>query len=137
MITGIAHVCIGCTDLAAVERFYCKCLGFTKRFDFIKGEKVIGFYLQVASNMFLEFFQADSVPAGGSPIRHICLETDDIDGVIARLQAHGYQVGEKKMGCDHSLQVWAGNAPDGVEIEFHQYSPESCQLTGQPCQVNW
>ncbi|MEI8195745.1 MAG: VOC family protein [Phycisphaerae bacterium] len=137
MIKGIAHVCIGCKDLAEAERFYCQCLGFTKRFDFVKGEKVIGFYLQVGPNMYLEFFQADSVPAAGSPIRHICLETDDLDGVIARLTAHGYQVGEKKLGADHSFQVWASNAPDGVAIEFHQYTPESCQITGKNCVVNW
>ncbi len=137
MIKGLAHVCIGCTDLAAVERFYCQCLGFTKRFEFVKGEKVIGFYLQVVPNVYLEFFVADSVPPAGSPIRHICLETDDIDDVIARLKAHGYKVGQKTVGADHSPQVWASDAPDGVAIEFHQYTPESCQTTGKPCEVNW
>lgn len=137
MIKGIAHVCIGCRDLAEVERFYCKCLGFSKRFEFVKGGKVVGFYLEVGPSMYLEFFQADEVPAAGSPIRHICLETDDIDEVIARLKAHGYEVGKKTVGADHSPQVWARNAPDGVAIEFHQYTPQSCQITGQPCEVDW
>src|ERR1035437_2875567 len=132
MIKGIAHVCIGCKDLAEVERFYCQCLGFTKRFEFTKDREVIGFYIQVVPNVYLEFFQADSVPAAGSPIRHICLETDDSDDVIARLQSHGYEVGQKKIGADHSPQVWASNAPDGVAIEFHQYTPQSCQITGEP-----
>ena len=137
MIKGLAHVCIGCTDLAAVERFYCQCLGFTKRFEFVKGGKVIGFYLQVVPNVYLEFFLADSVPAAGSPIRHVCLETDDIDGVIIRLTAHGYKVGQKSVGADHSPQVWASDAPDVVAIEFHQYTPQSCQITGKPCEVSW
>lgn len=137
MIKGIAHVCIGATDLAEVERFYCGCLGFTKKFDFIRSGKIIGFYLQVAPNSFLEFFQADSVPCVASPIRHICLETDDIDGVIARVKSCGYKIGEKKLGSDHSPQVWISNAPDGVAIEFHQYTPQSCQITGENCNANW
>lgn len=137
MIKGIAHVCIGCKDLAEVERFYCNALGFTKRFEFVKNGKVIGFYLQVVPNVYLEFFQADSVPNAGGPIRHLCLETDDIDGVIARLKSCGYKVGEKKMGADHSMQVWAGDAPDGVAIEFHQYNEESSQRTGRNCEVTW
>ena len=137
MIKGIAHVCVGCKDLAEVERFYCKALGFTKQFEFTKKGKVIGFYLQVSPGVYLEFFQADSVPVAGSPIRHLCLETDDIDGVIARLSACGYKVGEKKVGADHTPQVWAGDAPDGVAIEFHQYTAESCRRTGKACEVNW
>jgi catechol 2,3-dioxygenase-like lactoylglutathione lyase family enzyme len=137
MIKGIAHVCIGATDLAAVERFYCGCLGFTKKFDFLRQGKVIGFYLQVAPNSFIEFFQSDSVPQAGSPIRHICLETDDIDGVIARVKQCGYQIGEKKVGSDHSPQVWIKDAPDGVAIEFHQYTPESAQITGKTVIANW
>lgn len=137
MIKGLAHVCIGCTDLAAVERLYCDTLGFKRQFDFVKNGKLVGFYLQIAPGSFLEFFQADSVPYVGSPIRHICLETDDIDAVIARLTAEGYKVGEKKLGSDQAWQVWLQNAPDGVAIEFHQYTPQCSQVTGKPCVVNW
>ena len=137
MIKGIAHVCIGCSDLAVVERFYCQCLGFTKQFEFVKSGKVVGFYLQVVPNMYLEFFQADSVPVTASPIQHLCLETDDIDATIARLKSHGYETGEKKLGADHTPQVWTRNAPDGIAIEFHQYTPQSCQITGHPCEVDW
>lgn len=137
MIKGIAHACIGCTDLAQVERFYCKALGFTKRFEFVKQAKVIGFYLQVVPGVYLEFFQADSVPNAGSPIRHLCLETDDLDEVIARLRSNGYKVGDKTMGADHTPQAWVKDAPDGVAIEFHQYTAESCQRTGKPCEVTW
>ena len=137
MIKRIAHICIGCTDLTEVERFYCQCLGFTKRFDFMKNGKCIGFYLEVGEGGFLEFFRADEVPCAGSPIRHLCLETDDIDGVIDRLNQGGYKVGQKKVGADRTWQVWVGNAPDGVAIEFHQYTPQSSQFTGEVCQVTW
>ncbi len=36
------------------------------------------------------------------------------------------------MGADRSRQMWTQD-PDGVRIEFHQYTPGSCQLTGAPC----
>ncbi len=137
MIKRLAHVCIGCKDLAAVERLYCQGLGFRKRFDFTKNGKVVGFYLEIGDGTFLEVFQADEVPWYGSPIRHLCLETDDLDAVATRVSDLGYDVSEKKLGADNTWQVWIRNAPDGVAIEVQQYTPESCQFTGQPCVVNW
>lgn len=135
MIKGIAHVCLHASDLAAAENFYCKVLGLQKRFDFIRQGKLIGFYLQVANQMFIEIFQSDVSPATGS-IRHLCLETDDLDSLIAQVKARGGAIKAKTMGCDHSWQAWI-KAPDGVDIEFHQYTPQSCQTTGQTCQTNW
>ncbi|MBI1336855.1 MAG: VOC family protein [Phycisphaera sp.] len=137
MIKQLAHVCIGCTDLDAATRFYCDCLGFTRVFDFVKDEKTIGFYLGAGGNTYIEFFKADSVPDTASPIRHLCLETDDIDAVIAQLHKYGYHTGPKKVGGDQSWQVWVSDAPDHVKIEFHQYTDQSSQRTGKTCYVNW
>lgn len=137
MIKALAHVCIGCTDLAEVERFYIQALGFTKRFDFVKHDRRIGFYLQVAEHQFLEFFLADSLPPQAGPIRHLCLETDDLDATIARLREHGYETRPKQLGADRAWQAWMVNAPDRVAIEFHQYTPDCSQHTGRTCVVNW
>jgi catechol 2,3-dioxygenase-like lactoylglutathione lyase family enzyme len=137
MVKGIAHICLGATDLAAAERFYCGGLGMTKRFDFIRQDKLVGFYLYAGNNTFIEIFAADSIPPGGNALRHICLETDNIDAMIERVKSHGIALtSEKKLGADQSWQVWI-KAPDGVAIEFHQYTPQSSQLTGKPCIVNW
>ena len=137
MIKGIAHVCIGCTDLTAVRRLYCDTLGFTPRFEFKRKGNVFGFYLEVSPGMYLEFFQSDSVPPAGSPIRHFCLETDDLDGVIGKLRAAGYTVTDRKLGADQAWQAWLKDAPDGVAIEFHQYTPNCSQRTGRTCEVDW
>lgn len=137
MIKRIAHVCIGAKNLDAVEKLYCGALGFSKRFDFIKNDKVVGFYLHAGDDTFLEVFHADEVPWHGSPIRHLCLETDDLDAVLAKVKAQGYKVGEKKLGADHTWQFWIQDAPDGVAIEVQQYTKESCQHTGKACVVNW
>ncbi len=137
MIKRIAHVCIGATDLVEIEKLYCGALGFTKRFDFTKKGKVVGFYLHAGNDTFLEVFHADEVPWHGSPIRHLCLETDDLDGLMARVKAAGYETGEKTMGADNTWQFWLKNCPNGVAIEVQQYTKDSCQHTGKPCEITW
>lgn len=125
MIRGIAHLCIRVADLEQTARFYCDGLGLKKAFDFIRDGKVIGFYLHVGNGNYLEIFQREPVEAGPSPIDHLCLETDSIDEVNARLSAAGYAVGEKKMGADHAWQAWLTD-PDGVRIELHEYTADCC-----------
>jgi catechol 2,3-dioxygenase-like lactoylglutathione lyase family enzyme len=137
MTRRIAHVCIGATDLAAVERLYCEGLGFERRFDFTKAGRLVGFYLHAGNETFLEVFLSDAVPPHGNPIRHFCIEVDDLDAVRSRVQAMGYVVTDKAMGADHTWQFWIRNAPDGVQIELQQYTPESCQQTGRPCEITW
>lgn len=133
MIKGIAHICIASADLAATERFYCSGLGFKKSFDFLRGGKVIGFYLEVVKNSYVEVFRHDVIDAEAkSPISHICFETDDIDGISRRLKKQGYHVTDKTLGADHSWQTWTAD-PAGVKIEFHQYTATSTQVTGQNC----
>jgi lactoylglutathione lyase/glyoxylase I family protein len=137
MIKGLAHVCIAATDLTATEEFYCSGLGFTKLFDFVrKGEK-IGFYLTVAESTYIEAFRHDAVDVQAkSPISHICFEVSDIDEVIGRIRSHAYEVTEKRLGADNSWQAWTAD-PSGVKIEFHQYTKESSQVTGEDCVVDW
>jgi len=133
MIKGIAHVCVGTLDLAASERFYCSGLGMTKVFDFVRKDKVVGFYLRAGSNTFVEVFLRDKVVSQpDTPISHFCLEVSDLDETIARLKANGYETTPKKMGADQSWQAWVID-PAGVRFEFHQYTPQSSQFTGSAC----
>ena len=128
MIKRIAHVCILARDLGAAEWFYCTALGLTKKFEFRRGGDVIGFYLDAGGGTFIEIFRGE--PAGGdSWVRHFCLEVDDIDAVKRRLDEHGVATGEKICPCDHAWQFWCKD-PSGMEIEFHQYTERSLQLTG-------
>ncbi len=129
----IAHICLGALDLAATEKFYCGALGCTKAFDFVRGGKRIGFYLRAGGETFVEFFLQEKIdPKAPAPMRHLCLEVDGIDAMIARVKAAGYPIGEKKLGADRSWQVWTAD-PAGVQIEFHEYTAESSQRTGKDC----
>jgi len=134
MASQLAHICIHSSDLEETARFYFEALGFEKGFEFIKDGALFGYYIQLGNNTFIEVFQGD--PGGVGNINHIAIQTDDIDAVIERVKEHGYDIGEKSLGADHSWQVWTAD-PGGVRIEFHQYTPESMQLIGGTCPVDW
>jgi glyoxylase I family protein len=136
MITALAHACYQVSDLAAADQLFVKTLGLKRHFDFTRKGEVIGFYLEVAPGSYLEFFRCDQSVKGEGPLRHICLGTPDLDAVIARCRAAGQAIGDKKMGCDGSWQAWI-KGPDGIDIEFHQYTPASSQVTGRNCEVDW
>lgn len=134
MITRIAHVCLVARDLEATEKFYCGALGMEKRFEFRKDGELVGFYLDAGGGTYIEVFRGEGQPDAPSTIRHFCLETDDLDAVKRSLAEHGVESTEKKLPCDHSWQIWCKD-PDGMGIEFHQYTEESLQLRGGVAEV--
>ncbi|MBC8205975.1 MAG: VOC family protein [Kiritimatiellales bacterium] len=134
MINQFAHVSIHSNDLEETGRFYLGALGLEKGFEFIKDGALFGYYIKLGNNTFIEVFKGDPGEVGN--INHIAIQTDDIDEVIERVRKHGYEIGEKSLGADHSWQVWTAD-PNGVRIEFHQYTEQSLQLTGGVCQVDW
>jgi len=137
MITGLAHVCILSENLELTEKFYLGILGMSKKFDFLRSGTKIGFYLEAGPNQFIEVFQKSSrdLPQP-TAITHFCLQVNDIQAASKRLRDHQIDHQSPKLGADHSWQMWC-NDPDGIAIEFHQYTPASSQHTGQACQVNW
>ncbi len=133
MIKGFAHVCLSATDLTEVERFYCSGLGFEKAFEFIRNGRVVGFYLKLPRGGYIEVFHQDQIdPTATSPIRHFCLEVDDIEQIGLRLAENGYEATQKKLGADRSWQMWTTD-PSGARIEFHQYTDHSSQITHENC----
>lgn len=138
MITRIAHLCLTSTDLARTEWFYCDVLGLERGFEFLRDGERFGFYLNVGEGNFIEVFHADALDAErvGHGIRHFCLEVEDVAAVEARLQEHGLAPWGRKLGADQSWQVWCKD-PDGIPIEFHEYTDASSQRTGNPCIVDW
>ena len=137
-VSALAHVCIKTTDLAGTLDFYIGALGMEKLFDFTRRTEVIGFYLKVSPDAFVEVFRADEVVRGGANqnLHHFCLETPDIEATRKVLDERGYAPGPIKMGADNSLQFWVKD-PGGVDVEFHQYTEQSAQLTGASVEVNW
>ena len=137
-IKTLAHVCIRTVDLDRTTEFYCSALGMKKQFQFTRQGKVIGCYISASSNTFIEVFLVDEIVpvAANQNLHHFCLETDDIRMLRAELIRCGYSPGEIKLGADNSHQFWIVD-PNGLNIEFHEYTDRSAQITGEDVEVNW
>ena len=122
LITQLAHLCIHTTDLEKTKWFYCDVLGAELAFDFDKKGSLFGYYLKFGANTFLEVFGGDAGATDGN-IKHMCLEVEDIDRLAEVLKENGIEVTGKHLGGDNAWQVWAED-PNGVRIEFHQYTDE-------------
>ncbi len=130
MITRLAHVCIGATDLAAAEEFYVQTLGMELAFEFFRAGERIGFYVKAGEDTFIEVFaDAEAQDAARPRIKHFCLEVEDLDAVLTTLASRGVKVTDKKLGADNAWQAWIAD-PSGVRIELMQYRKDSTQFTG-------
>ena len=136
LIKQFAHICLGTTDLKKSEHFYCTALGLKKKLRFLRDGEEFGFYLDVDSNTFVEVFEQTALESSERhPLKHFCFQVADIEKVIIALRDHGYEVTDKLLGPDHSWQCWVSD-PHGARIEMHQYTAESCQVTGHDCVIN-
>ncbi len=137
MIKQFAHINIGSYDLKASEDFYCNILGLKKTFEFIKGGELYGFYAGAGNTTFVEvFLEEERRAATTTLLHHLCLEVEDLETVILEIRMKGWEISDKKFGCDNSWQAWISD-PSGVQIELMQYTKESSQFTGKPCNVDW
>src|ERR1700761_6164709 len=109
----LAHVCLGSPDLAKSENFYRHILGLRRVFEFLKDGQLAGFYFAAGDGTYIEIFKDNPATVANSPLKHFCLETDNIDEVIQRLHAAGFKPTPKKLGCDQTWQSWV-DSPEGV-----------------------
>jgi catechol 2,3-dioxygenase-like lactoylglutathione lyase family enzyme len=135
MIHQLAHVCITTPDLDGTVRFYHGILGLEVTFHFLRNGEKIGCYFHAGNQTFLECFTRKDYAITKGNITHFCFQTLDLDALESSLQAAGVETRGRKTGSDHSHQFWCTD-PNGIEIEFHQYTAESAQLTGNDCRMN-
>jgi len=137
-IKSLAHICIHSCDLDATLKFYCGPLGMQKQFDFTKQGRVVGYYLKASNNTFVEVFESagarEKKPAGN--LAHFCLETESVEKLHRALTDAGYEPRPVKLGADKSYQFWITD-PNGIDFEFHQYTPESAQFSNANVEINW
>ena len=137
MIKQLSHINIGSYDLATSEHFYCNILGMEKTFEFFKDGEPYGFFTGAGNTTFVEVFtEENEIKDTPTIMRHLCLEVEDLEAAIAEIRVKGWEITDKKFGCDNSWQAWITD-PSGVQIELMQYTKESSQFTGKPCDVDW
>ena len=134
MIRQLAHICIQTEDLDATRSFYLGALGLGLGFEFEKDGTPFGYYIKLGNNTFIEVFKG--TPGDIGNIQHVAIEVSDLDALIRRIRDHGHEVEDKKLGADSSWQAWVSD-PNGIRIEFHEYTADSRQLVGGKCQVTW
>jgi catechol 2,3-dioxygenase-like lactoylglutathione lyase family enzyme len=136
-IKSLAHVCLKSTDLDATANFYCGVLGMKRLFDFTRNGKLIGYYMKADNLTFIEVFESGEVDKIEKQVlNHLCLETSDINALQKSLTTRGLEPGPVHLGADQSYQFWMKD-PNGMAIEFHQYTEKSSQFTGKAVEVDW
>ena len=135
MIKKLSHACFHSPNLEATRQFYGDLLGMPVQFEFLKDGELFGYYFDAGDGSFIEVFKGETEGVG-SYGRHFCFEVESIDQLIARFEAAGQKHNGKKMGADQSWQVWTTD-PNGIPVEFQEYTPRSSQLTGKACIVDW
>ena len=112
-ITGISHMCVYSSDMAATGHFYNAILGAPRRDD---PEDAKGARYYFSSTQFVEVLP---LPAGDSINRmaHVAFNTDDAARLRAYFQAGGVTVTELRRAGDGSQ--WFDTAdPEGNEVQF-------------------
>ena len=89
MITGIHHVSLKCGTKEEFEKakdFYLDVLGFAPVREWPEGIMID------SGNGLLEIFSNGPGVKSKGAVRHIAFGTDDVDGVIEKVKAAGYEV---------------------------------------------
>ena len=135
MIVRLAHVCIESNDLAATESFYGH-LGIKRQFEFRNLQnELIGMYLKFGNDTYIEIIKVREPRVEGT-VRHFAIEVEDVEMVRNTLVEKGVEVTEKRLGGDNAWMVTCHD-PNGIFIEFHEYTPESMQKIGGTCVIDY
>ncbi|QKC85937.1 VOC family protein [Mesorhizobium sp. NZP2077] len=136
-VRQLAHVCIFAHDLEATRSFYRHVLGLDTRFNFLRDDRIFGFYLDCGGRSHVEVFQKDATTYSElNQINHFCLEVEDIDAAIAHIKSKGIDVTAKKHACDDTFQAWIRD-PNGVKIELFEHTAKSAQFSGGDRIADW
>jgi len=136
MFKRIAHVCLNVRNLSQSLDFYTR-LGLEPVFRFTRKGGPFGVYLKLAEASFIEIFEDAKLETPvNTGLVHFCLETENLDDLMADLRTRDIDFSEKKLGCDNTWQIWLKD-PDGNAFEVHQYTPKSMQFTGGTVEADW
>ena len=131
--TSLAHAALKVRDLERSMEFYVNKLGFAEMLRLHRPDGSVWLvYLRVTDDQYIELFPGaaqDRAPGwDANGVNHICLGVDDIDSVIAQIEAAGIALtAQKKLGADNNYQAWIED-PDGNRIELMQIMPDALQL---------
>ena len=131
-ILGIGHLALKVHDLDKSLDFWRDRVGF-REMDRLRRDDGTTWlvYLRITDTQFLELFPdaaTDRSPGEeANGVLHICLDIEDLDVEIARLEKAGVKiVSPIKGGIDNNRGAWIHD-PDGNRIELMEMHPNSIQ----------
>lgn len=123
MITGIHHVSMKCgtaEEFARAKDFYLRVLGFS-----VVREWPEGVMIDSGAGLLEIFCNGTGIRTKGA-VRHIAFSTDDVDGIVAKVKAEGYdvfiepnEITIRSVPEFHARMAFCFG-PLGEEIEFFQ-----------------
>jgi lactoylglutathione lyase len=131
-INGLGHVAIKVTDLDRSLDYYINKLGFPEMLRLHKDDGSVWLvYLRITDQQYLEVFpgaETDRAPGwDANGMNHMCLTVDDIDTVLAQVEAAGLSLLlPLKTAVDGNRQAWLED-PDGNRIELMEMAQDSLQ----------
>jgi catechol 2,3-dioxygenase-like lactoylglutathione lyase family enzyme len=124
-IVGIAHVAFEVSDMAKARAFYGDLLGYEEPFRLFRESGTVRLtYFKINDRQFIEILP--SLPPGQDErLSHFALETTDIETLRLFLTEKGIKTPDKvNKGGDGNLSLTLTD-PDGHNVEFVQYLPDS------------
>ena len=117
MRIGFDHVHLFASDLAATLDFFSRMFGATIVWD----EEAAGVRnVRLALGQgFIHLYDQAPKNARGGPLHHLGIETDDLDGLVARMQDHGYAF-RNTIQEQPKFRYLMAAGPDDLLIELFQ-----------------
>lgn len=127
-ILRIAHIALYVNDLEKAQAFYGNFLGFAQTFRLYQEDgSTRATSFKINDRQFIEIipgYPKDPV----DPISHIALETTDVDSLRVYLMEKGISVPDKVSKGDDGNLTFSVRDPEGHEVEFVQYLPDSLTM---------
>lgn len=117
MRIGFDHVHLFASDLAATLDFFSRMFGATIVWD----EEAAGVRnVRLALGQgFIHLYDQAPKNARGGPLHHLGIETDDLDGLVERMQDHGYAF-RNTIQEQPKFRYLMAAGPDDLLIELFQ-----------------
>lgn len=126
MRIGLDHVHLFASDLAATIDFFTRMLGATTVWD-EEAAGVRNVRLALGAGFIHLYDQAPKTARGG-PMHHLGIETDDLDGLVARMEGKGH-VFRNAIQEQPKFRYVMAAGPDDLLIELFQcHEPQRWQI---------
>ena len=125
MPSKMHHIAVEVSNAEQSAEFYCGLLGFERgdKFEFPERGRTI-IFVRLGETCVELLQSAGCEPYVAQPkmlgFKHLCLQTDDVDGEVERLRAAGVTIATEPFDTQINSRIAFFEDPDGLTLEFWQ-----------------